>query len=392
MQHHTEDQMRRPMILLVAVVFAATSGFADPGIRLSFGNRTDAFGVEAMPRPARLTISVSSPIVDRSLKPETGVPMHTGTLDPLQEAALLAFLDERGAAIDALQVVQDGVVVFSHGAVETASNLASARKSVLSLLYGIGIARGLIDPEATLEELGIEETRTPLTEQERMATVRQLLQSRSGVYLPADAESGGAAERRPLRGEDAPGETFYYNNWGFNVLGVIFEHQTGLEIGSAFETWVAKPISMQDFHPSHIFFDREGGTSDYPAYRIFLSARDLARIGVLVAQDGQWQGQQIVPSAWIEESATTWSRVGPPLTAPPVDGYGLSWWLDPSRGDMIASGWGGQILYVGRSDALVVAILNDTGNSAIGHLWFRWFGARASGLDMMRILSIVRDG
>lgn len=341
---------------------------------------------------AFLAVSACSPIVDRSLKPDTGVPMPFGTLDAKRDAAMSAFLDERGAAIDALQIVQDGTVVFSYGAVDAASNLASARKSVLSVLYGIAIERGLIDPHATLAALGIDEGLTPLTEQERTATVRQLLQSRSGVYLPADAESEGVADRRPPRGADVPGEAFHYNNWGFNVLGTIFEQQTGLEIGDAFRKWIAEPTGMQDFHPSHIFFDDEGGASDYPAYRIFLSARDLARLGVLVAQNGRWRDQQIVPEAWIEESATAWSQVGPPLSAAPVDGYGLSWWLDPTRGDMIASGWGGQILYVGRSDGLVVAMLNDTGNSAVRHLWFRWFGARANGRDMMRILSIVWDG
>lgn len=339
-----------------------------------------------------MTLSACGPIVDRSLRPDTGAAMPVGGLDPHRTVALSAFLEDRGAAIDAVQIVQDGEVVFSYGAVEAASNLASARKSVLSLLYGIAIDRGAIDPDATLAELGIDEARTPLTAQERTANVRQLLQSRSGIYLPADAESGDAAERRPPRGENHPGEAFHYNNWGFNVLGAIFEQETGLEIGAAFQMWIAEPTGMQDFHPSHIFFDDGATASDYPAYRIFLSARDLARLGVLVAEGGRWQGWQIVPAAWIEESATAWSRVGPPLTDAPVDGYGLSWWLDPARGDMIASGWGGQILYVGRSDDLVVAMLNDTGNSALGHLWFRWFGARASGRDMMRLLSIVRDG
>ena len=338
-----------------------------------------------------LVLSACSQIVDRSLRSVSGVPMPVGTLAPQQQAALSAFLIERGAAIDAVQVVRDDKVVFSYGAVDVASNLASARKSVLSLLYGIAIERGLAVADATLAELGIDESRMPLTEQEHSATVRQLLQSRSGVYLSSDAESDDARERRPARGEDTPGEEFSCNNWGFNVLGTVFEQKTGLPIGEAFNEWVARPSGMHDFHPSHIFFDDAADASDYPAYRMFLSARDLARLGSLIARGGRWEERQIVPEPWIEESATPWSHVGPPLTDTPVDGYGLSWWLDPKRSDMIASGWGGQILYVGRSDGLVVAMLNDTGNSAIEHLWFQWFGARANGHDMMRILSIVRD-
>ena len=339
-----------------------------------------------------LTLTACGPIVDRSLKPDMGLPMPTATLDRDREAMLSALLSENEGVIDAVVIVRDGRVLFSYGAVQAAFNLASARKSVLSLIYGIAADRGLIHLDATLADLGIDESRAPLTAQEKTATIRQLLQSRSGIYLPADAESEDAADIRPARGSDAPGAAFHYNNWGFNVLGTIFERETGMSIGTAFADWIAAPTGMQDFHPSHIFFDEDSGASDYPAYRIFMSARDLARLGTLVTQDGRWQGLQIVPAAWIESSGTDWSRAGPPLSAPPVDGYGLSWWVDPGRGDMVASGWGGQILYVGRSDGLVVAMLNDTGNCPLGHIWFRWFGARANGLDMMRILEIVRDG
>ena len=338
------------------------------------------------------SLAACGPFVDRALKPETGVPLPTGVLESHHKAALSAFLQTKGPAIDALVIARQGRVVFSHGPVGAASNLASVRKSVLSLLYGIAVDRGMVDLDATLAELGIDEARTPLTALERMATVRQLLQSRSGVYLPADAETPDAQAARPTRGRDAPGAAFHYNNWGFNFLGSVFEEQTGISIGAAFAEWIATPTGMQDFDPSHIFFDDGDGLSDYPAYRSVLSARDLARRGRLVVQDGRWSDRQIVPPDWIQDSATAWSRVGPPLSAAPVNGYGLSWWIDPERGDMVASGWGGQILYVGRSDGLVVAMLNDTGNSALGHLWFRWFGARANGHDMMRILAIVRDG
>ena len=339
-----------------------------------------------------LPLVACAPLVDRDLSLGSGVPLAVGALDTDKEAVLSAFLHDRGAAIDAVVVLKEAEIVFSHGPVDTAFNLASVRKSVLSLLFGIAIERGLVDTSATLAELGIDERKTPLTAQEKTATVFHLLQSRSGVYLPADAETADARRTRPIRGAHAPGSVFHYNNWGFNVLGTIFENETGLEIGEAFAEWIATPTGMQDFHPSHIFFDADPGESDYPAYRMFLSARDLARLGAMVAQNGRWRGVQIVPKRWIKESATVWSRVGPPLSDAPIDGYGLSWWLDPALGDMVASGWGGQILYIAKSDGLVIAMANDTGNSALGHLWFRWFGARSGGRDLLRILTIIQNG
>jgi hypothetical protein len=123
---------------------------------------------------------------------------------------------------------------------------------------------------------------------------------------------------------------------------------------------------------------------------MFPSARGLARIGALVAADGRWEGRQVVPAAWIVGSATPLSAVGPPLSGPPVDAYGLFWWVDPSRSDLVASGWGGQILYVGRSDGWVVAMVNDTGNTPIEHMLFRIFGERAGGRDMQALVGILR--
>jgi hypothetical protein len=78
------------------------------------------------------------------------------------------------------------------------------------------------------------------------------------------------------------------------------------------------------------------------------------------------------------------------MTEPPFTGYGLSWWLDPRGSDMIAAGWGGQFLLVGRADGLSVALLNDTGSTAAQWIWFRWFGTAADGHDLLGLLRLLR--
>lgn len=334
-----------------------------------------------------LLLAGCSPFVDRSLTSETGTPLMAEPLATPQAMRLDAIVAQSGGGIDALMVLRDGQVAHAVGPVDRPVNMASVRKSVLSLLYGVAAERGLLDLDLTLDELGVNEPEAPLTEAEATATVRDLLAARSGIYLPADAEG---ADERPPRGRDAPGAAFHYGNWGFNALGLIFEQETDLDIGEALDRWIARPIGLQDFHPSHVFMDEDGGPSAIPAYRMFLSARDLARIGALVAADGRWEGRQVVPAAWIVGSATPLSAVGPPLSGPPVDAYGLSWWVDPSRGDVVASGWGGQILYVGRSDGWVVAMVNDTGNTPMEHVLFRIFGDRAAGRDMQALVGVLR--
>ncbi len=117
------------------------------------------------------------------------------------------------------------------------------RKSFLSSLYGIYVGSGVIDTTKTLEELGIDDIPTSLTPEEKQARVADLLKSRSGVYHEAAAEAPEMAAERPERGSHPPGTFFYYNNWDFNVAGVIFEQETGVGNFQAFEREISSPTA-----------------------------------------------------------------------------------------------------------------------------------------------------
>jgi CubicO group peptidase (beta-lactamase class C family) len=182
------------------------------------------------------------------------------------------------------------------------TELASVRKSLLSALIGIAVSDHLINLDSTLGELGIDDNPPSLTEVEKAATVRELLEARSGVYHPALYETPGMAKAIPPRGSHAPGTFWYYNNWDFNVLGTIYEHATGTGIFDAFDQKIAKPIGMQDYRPQDGSYFRSEA-SIHPAYPIRMSARDLARFALLYLRKGNWVGRQIVPEGWVEEHA-----------------------------------------------------------------------------------------
>src|ERR1700694_6217080 len=77
-------------------------------------------------------------------------------------------------------VVDRGRVVVEWGDPDKRIKLSSVRKSILSALYGNYVRTGRIELNATIEQLGLDDD-PPLTEEERHATLRMLLQSRSGV-------------------------------------------------------------------------------------------------------------------------------------------------------------------------------------------------------------------
>jgi CubicO group peptidase (beta-lactamase class C family) len=228
------------------------------------------------------------------------------------------FADRLGSA--AVMIVHDGIVVDAWGDVARNYICHSVRKSLLSALYGIYVTESKIDLSKTLKELGIDD-KTPLTEAEKQATVADLLKARSGVYIPAVGETDGMQAARPERGSHAPGTFWYYNNWDFNTLGTIFDQETGEEnIYQAFKARIADPIGMQDYPIEDLQYDYEP-YSMHSYYGFLMSARDLARFGLLFARGGRWKDEQIIPTSWVTESTTSYSDAGPD------GGYGYMWWV-----------------------------------------------------------------
>lgn len=214
-----------------------------------------------------------------------------------------ALSERMGSA--AVMVVVDGVILDEWGATSRPFLAHSMRKSLLTSMYGALVLDGQLRRDATLAELGIDDD-DPLTADERRATLRDLLRSRSGVYLPALALEG--ALDLPPRGSHAAGSYFHYNNWDFNVLGTIFRTFTGEDLGAAFQRRIAGPLQMEDFRPED--WTITSRTHDdailtrHPAYPLRISARDLARFGLLYLNRGQWRGKTVVPAAWVDECLT----------------------------------------------------------------------------------------
>lgn len=268
----------------------------------------------------------------------------------------------------AVMVVDDGVVVAAWGDIERKYHCHSMRKSLMSALCGIYEAEGKIDLNATLGELGIDD-KTPLTEIEKTAQVRDLLAARSGVYLEAAGEAEMMKLMRPRRGSHAPGSFWYYNNWDFNALGTIFDRLSGeTDIYQAFQKRIAGRIRMQDYDPTELHYSYEP-YSVHPYYGFRLSARDAARFGLLFLRNGLWKGQQIVPADWVKESTSAVSVIGP------GSGYGYMWWLGEGQGgfpnvnegagSFYASGaYGQEIIVMPARDLVVVHRVNsDAGMS-----------------------------
>lgn len=318
---------------------------------------------------AVLITSVSSPLEAQHRFPGKSWKVVNKPEDLGYSSEKLAEAEEYAGTIDtaAVMIIVDGVVLYQWGDVSKKYITHSTRKSFLSALYGKYVHNGTIDLDKSMRELEIDDE-PPLTKLERTATIRDCLKARSGVYHTAEAESEGMHNRKPERGTYKPGEFWVYNNWDFNVLGTIFQQLTGKNIFQALKEDIADPIGMEDYVPDDGRSFRTN-RSLHEAYMFIISARDMARFGLLFLRKGNWQGKQVIPEEWVKESTSYFSDA----TFYGGDGYGYMWWVAKDHnklphfpgvqlkeGTYSARGYGGHYIVVIPEHDMVVVHRVDT--------------------------------
>lgn len=146
----------------------------------------------------------------------------------------------------------------------------------------------------------------------------------------------------------APGEHFTYSSGVSQILSKIFLNTSGITISDYAKKHLFFPLGIRDFYwqttPQGLP-DTEGG--------LYLSTRDLANIGQLYLQKGQWEDQEIIPKTWIKDSV----KLHVPDTklygnGKQNRGFGYHWWILPytvqekTSRIYTALGYGGQRLFV----------------------------------------------
>lgn len=244
----------------------------------------------------------------------------------------------------------------------TRHDLRSVSKSVTSLLWGIAQGEGRT-PALDTPVLALYPELADLRTGGREAvTVRQLFTMTSGLaweepirYGMGNDETGlywRSSQARYLfdRPLVAKG-VFNYNGGATAVLADILARRTGMPLQDYAQQKLFAPLGILDWEWQK---DLRGRPMAFAGLR--LRPRDLAKIGQLVLQRGQWQGRQLVPEQWIAESLQPHVETGDGLQ------YGYQWWsgtVDAAGGRHrwhAGFGNGGQRLYVVPTLGLVVVI------------------------------------
>jgi CubicO group peptidase (beta-lactamase class C family) len=226
-----------------------------------------------------------------------------------------------------------GEKYFHAGSVDQQINIHSVTKSITSALVGIALERGeLKSVDQKMMDFFPELADRIQDPRKNDITIRQLLQMRAGYPWEESSEelfnllfSGFHTDTLvnvPLVCD--PGSDFQYSNLTAHILGMIVARAAGTDLKSYAQEHLFNPLGIE---PGFWQQDWDGnylGFSD-----IHLTARDMARFGLLYMQEGQYNGRQIVPAQWVRDSLQIYSRnawqfrVGKNWDD---NAYGYQWW------------------------------------------------------------------
>jgi CubicO group peptidase (beta-lactamase class C family) len=273
---------------------------------------------------------------------KVSTPAEQG-LDPMLVAELYLNATEL-ETLYGLLVIKNGYLIaeryFNEGSIKQLSGRQSATKSFTSALVGIALDQGYLSSvDQKMMDLFPEFAGQITDPRKEQITIRDLLQMRGGY--PDEEHNRTYLETMffsdnwhwvphlvdfPLLSD--PGTEFKYSNLTSHLLGVIVARACNTNLKSYAQEHLFSPI----------YAEVNDWTADADGYNwgcgeIYVTARDMAKFGLLYLNDGEYEGKRVLSADWVRDSLQRYSdnvKVGEWITSRygyfRDIGYGYQWW------------------------------------------------------------------
>jgi CubicO group peptidase (beta-lactamase class C family) len=293
----------------------------------------------------------------------------------------------QGIRTDALLVIRDGVVIYERYAAPTIASTPhltwSISKSLMATVLGVAYGENrfkLTDPAARFY---------PPMKQHPTVTMADLLHWASGLDWQEDYEyaplkssvvamlyTRGRGDMAEFAADTeraaAPGQAFRYSSGDSNILSAALKGMLGHKAYMSYPWDVLfKPLGIRN-----ATWETDADETFVASSYAYLSARDLARVGLLMARNGRWGDQQLLPQEWVAFNRQPFDsyKAGQDEAVP-----GGHWWLnrevqgaarpwpDAPADTFAALGHWGQALYVMPDEHLVIVRYGDDRDGSYRH-------------------------
>ena len=237
----------------------------------------------------------------------------------------------------------------------------SNTKQVIGILTGMAIDQGLISINNTISDYLPQVSEHP---EKSAITIEHLLTMKSGINYNNDGyygEDSKLSRELPSSSMDlvlgldmhaSPGVSYRYKNSDPHLLSAIIQER----VGKTTCDW-AKDVLFDKIGIENLEWRTYKDGVTFGGFGILTTPREMGKIGQLVANNGMWNGEQIVSKNWVDKMTT--AHVPPNETQKTDLAFCYLWWKDIKRNVAFAWGHGGQYILVNKDKNLVVVITSE---------------------------------
>lgn len=266
--------------------------------------------------------------------PSLRLPRSTPEAQGVSSTALLRFIDEVEAKIDALHsvmIVRHGQVIaegwWAPYAAEEPHQMFSLSKSFTSTAVGLAVAEGKLRVDDPVLQFFPEEAPEKPSGNLKAMRVRDLLTMSTGHHdedirgFPYNSEDSVVKKFLALPVAHKPGTFFLYNTPGSYMLSAIVQKVTGQTVLDYLRPRLFEPLGIAE--PT---WEASKQGVSMGGFGLNIRTEDIARFGQLYLQKGNWRGKQVLPAAWVEAATARQMSNGSSPTSDWEQGYGYQFW------------------------------------------------------------------
>jgi CubicO group peptidase (beta-lactamase class C family) len=269
---------------------------------------------------------------------------------------LLASIKRDGPDLDSLLVIRHGNIVsetYYHGYKRgKVHHIFSCTKSFIATLVGIAIDQGIIkDTSLTATDFDPDYAKDYLSADKRQISLEHMLTMKTGLGWNETDSTFDALYRSddwltfmydlPMVAQ--PGKEFNYCSGCTHLLSAAIRSASGMNTQEFAEQALFTPLGITDYT-----WETDPAGTSIGGWGLNLTPRDMAKLGYLYLHAGEWDGEQVVSSAWIDRATQKLVEGEGDL------GYGYLWWIYPRFGAYAALGRDGQTIFVVPEEDLIV--------------------------------------
>lgn len=300
------------------------------------------------------------------------LPRSTPEAQGISSAAIQGFVDAVEQQVDALHsfmLVRHGQVVaegwWAPYGPEHQHILFSLSKSFTSTAIGLAVAEGRLTVEDRVVSFFPEDLPADVSENLAAMRVHDLLAMATGhtedttpyLHQAADGNWAKAFLARPV--ERTPGTHFVYNSGATYMLSAIIQKVTGQKLIDYLQPRLFQPLGIEN-----PWWESCPRGINVGGWGLNVRTEDIARFGQMYLQKGVWQGQQLVPQAWVEAATSRQVANDSQTNIDWRQGYGYQFWRC-QHGAYRGDGAFGQYCIVMPEQDAVLAITSGLGDMQI---------------------------